>query len=221
MSAVTTDNRNVTIRYPRMELAEAQYERPIWEVLVELYAYRGNLSGVSRELGVSRPTLERWLEALGKTAMQLRAAARASEESAPMAAVRRLSGAQDRTPAEWAVLAGLQDRDQGLPGAAWLPDGGDTRPGADGVVPAKVRRRAGRPRCAASWTPAVARVSLRPEFTSSVVRAYVQGSLRGRPPLRWQYAGPVFRYEPDETGPSEFLQLGAELYRRGRSPSRR
>ena len=43
-------------------------------------------------------------------------------------------------------------------------------------------------------------VSLRPEFTSSVVRAYVDGSLRGPLPLRLQYAGPVFRYEPSADG---------------------
>ena len=56
-------------------------------------------------------------------------------------------------------------------------------------------------------------VSLRPEFTSSVVRAYVDGSLRGPPPLRLQYAGPVFRYEPsaDGSGALEYEQLGAEL----------
>ena len=56
-------------------------------------------------------------------------------------------------------------------------------------------------------------VSLRPEFTSSVVRAYVDGSLRGPLPLRLQYAGPVFRYEPsaDGSGALEYEQLGAEL----------
>src|SRR3972149_5386011 len=42
------------------------------------------------------------------------------------------------------------------------------------------------------------RVSLRPEFTSSVVRAYLQGMNRGGPlPVRWSYLGPVFRYEPE------------------------
>ena len=57
-------------------------------------------------------------------------------------------------------------------------------------------------------------VSLRPEFTSSVVRAYVDGSLRGLLPLRLQYAGPVFRYEPSANGSGalEYEQLGAELF---------
>jgi histidyl-tRNA synthetase len=59
--------------------------------------------------------------------------------------------------------------------------------------------------------PSGRRVSLRPEFTSSVVRAYVEGSLRGRLPLRWQYSGTVFRYEPDQESTREYSQLGAEI----------
>ena len=46
--------------------------------------------------------------------------------------------------------------------------------------------------------PSGRKVSLRPEFTSSVVRAYVQGSFRGKFPLRWQYSGTVFRYDSDQ-----------------------
>ena len=64
--------------------------------------------------------------------------------------------------------------------------------------------------------PAGRRVSLRPEFTSSVVNAVVDGSLTGPFPQRWQYYGPVFRYdgpgnETDRAGGLEFQQLGAEL----------
>ncbi|MDA1216183.1 MAG: ATP phosphoribosyltransferase regulatory subunit, partial [Chloroflexi bacterium] len=59
--------------------------------------------------------------------------------------------------------------------------------------------------------PSGRRVSLRPEFTSSVVRAYVEGSLRGRLPLRWQYSGTVFRYEPDQESTREYSQLGVEI----------
>lgn len=58
-------------------------------------------------------------------------------------------------------------------------------------------------------------VSLRPEFTSSVVRQYIDGSLKGPMPQRLQYRGTVFRYEGAGEGdrPSglEFQQLGAEL----------
>ena len=62
--------------------------------------------------------------------------------------------------------------------------------------------------------PAGRGVSLRPEFTSSVVRAVAEGSLSGPLPLRVQYAGPVFRYEhiSDDLGTAlEFEQVGAEL----------
>ena len=59
--------------------------------------------------------------------------------------------------------------------------------------------------------PGGRRVSLRPEFTSSVVRAYVEGSLKAQLPLRLQYCGPVFRYDAGEAGPREFYQFGAEL----------
>ena len=58
--------------------------------------------------------------------------------------------------------------------------------------------------------PSGRRVSLRPEFTSSVVQAFVNGSLKGPLPQRWVYSGPVFRYESG-SGDGEFEQLGAEL----------
>ncbi len=56
-------------------------------------------------------------------------------------------------------------------------------------------------------------VSLRPEFTSSVIRHYVEVADSLQTPVRWQYRGPVFRYETDggEGSLSEFTQLGAEL----------
>ena len=54
-------------------------------------------------------------------------------------------------------------------------------------------------------------VSLRPEYTSSVVRHYIEGN--GLPPLpvRVQYSGPVFRYEGGSGFPRQFTQVGAEL----------
>ena len=56
-------------------------------------------------------------------------------------------------------------------------------------------------------------VSLRPEFTSSVIRHYVEVADTLHVPARWQYRGPVFRYETDggEGALREFTQLGAEL----------
>lgn len=66
--------------------------------------------------------------------------------------------------------------------------------------------------------PAGRAVSLRPEFTASVAQAVIQGALKQPVPQRWQYSGPVFRYEPPSPGDSiegdgakEFHQLGAEL----------
>ena len=52
--------------------------------------------------------------------------------------------------------------------------------------------------------PSGRHVSLRPEFTSSVVQGIVDGALKGPMPQRWQYCGPVFRYEGESDGPSEF-----------------
>ena len=58
------------------------------------------------------------------------------------------------------------------------------------------------------------RVSLRPEFTSSVIRRYLQEAEEGAQsfPRRFQYAGPVFRFEPaDKGGGRQYTQVGAEL----------
>ena len=55
-------------------------------------------------------------------------------------------------------------------------------------------------------------VSLRPEFTSSVIRHFVDNEAALTPPVRWQYSGPVFRYTPAEQGSyRQFTQSGAEL----------
>jgi histidyl-tRNA synthetase len=40
------------------------------------------------------------------------------------------------------------------------------------------------------------RVSLRPEFTASAVRAYLAAVRPAGAPARWHYAGPVFRFDP-------------------------
>lgn len=53
-------------------------------------------------------------------------------------------------------------------------------------------------------------VSLRPEFTSSAIRYYLERAGTETLPLRLQYGGPVFRY--DETqGYKQFHQTGAEI----------
>ena len=64
--------------------------------------------------------------------------------------------------------------------------------------------------------PGGRRVSLRPEFTSSVIRHFVQEGDSLAPPVRLQYGGPVFRYEPDTEGAyREYTQVGAELIGEG------
>ncbi len=57
-------------------------------------------------------------------------------------------------------------------------------------------------------------VSLRPEFTSAIMRHYLERNHDvGHPSLaRWQYSGPVFRYDPGSAaGSGQFTQVGAEL----------
>ncbi len=60
--------------------------------------------------------------------------------------------------------------------------------------------------------PGGERVSLRPEFTASVIRYFVGNSRKIALPARYQYAGPVLRYEePSEGQYRQFHQVGAEL----------
>ena len=60
--------------------------------------------------------------------------------------------------------------------------------------------------------PGGRRVSMRPEFTSSVIRSFVQAGDELSLPVRWQYGGPVFRYERTAgDGHRQYTQLGAEL----------
>lgn len=59
--------------------------------------------------------------------------------------------------------------------------------------------------------PGGSRVSLRPEFTSSVIRHFIQERDSVSLPVRWQYSGPVFRYQGDDGTYNQFTQVGAEL----------
>ena len=68
--------------------------------------------------------------------------------------------------------------------------------------------------------PGGRRVSLRPEFTPSVIRHLLQEGKELSPPRRLRYAGPVFRYEQSESGTyRQFTQLGAELVGVGEVPA--
>lgn len=55
-------------------------------------------------------------------------------------------------------------------------------------------------------------ISLRPEFTASVIRTYLENEPKLALPVRWQYTGPVFRYEQLEVSEyRQFTQQGVEL----------
>ena len=57
-------------------------------------------------------------------------------------------------------------------------------------------------------------VSLRPEFTSAIMRHYLEINEDGDEPaiVRWQYCGPVFRYDTGSAADTgQFTQVGAEL----------
>ncbi len=54
-------------------------------------------------------------------------------------------------------------------------------------------------------------VSLRPEFTSSVLRSYIESEASSPLPARIQYVGPVFRYDGDEDSYRQYTQAGVEL----------
>ena len=54
-------------------------------------------------------------------------------------------------------------------------------------------------------------VSLRPEYTSSVVRHYLEADDPPLLPVRVQYSGPVFRYDDGSSARRQFTQVGAEL----------
>ena len=60
--------------------------------------------------------------------------------------------------------------------------------------------------------PGGLKVSLRPEFTSSVIRHYIEYFEDRTGPCRWRYSGPVFRYDYADGGSyRQLTQVGAEL----------
>jgi len=55
-------------------------------------------------------------------------------------------------------------------------------------------------------------VSLRPEFTSPIMRHYLENASDISLPARWQYCGPVFRFDVSHPEASrQFTQVGGEL----------
>lgn len=57
-------------------------------------------------------------------------------------------------------------------------------------------------------------ITLRPEGTAPVVRAYIENRLHGLPaPQKFYYSGPMFRYERPQKGRfRQFYQIGAEAF---------
>lgn len=57
------------------------------------------------------------------------------------------------------------------------------------------------------------RVTLRPENTAGVARAFISAKLQNALPLKYFYAGPMFRYERPQKGRQrQFHQIGVELF---------
>ena len=55
-------------------------------------------------------------------------------------------------------------------------------------------------------------LTLRPENTAGVARAFISGGLSQHLPLKYFYAGPMFRYERPQKGRQrQFHQIGVEL----------
>ena len=127
-----------------------------------------------------------------------------------MATIRRLNGTRDLAPQEWRKLSIIQRRlETFLDRRGYEVVSTPVLESTDLFL-----RKSGGELAARMYSftdPSGRRVSLRPEFTSSMVRAYVEGALDAQLPLRMQYSGSVFRYDRDESGPREFYQFGAEL----------
>ena len=57
------------------------------------------------------------------------------------------------------------------------------------------------------------RLTLRPENTAGVMRAYISAKLQNALPLKYFYSGPMFRYERPQKGRQrQFHQIGVELF---------
>lgn len=56
------------------------------------------------------------------------------------------------------------------------------------------------------------RISLRPEFTSSIIRLYIEQNNKQDSETKWSYAGPVFRYRSyGQMVLEQFTQVGGEI----------
>ena len=136
----------------------------------------------------------------------------------PAAPVRRLPGMRDLSDAACRRRLALQRRLAG-----YIRQYGYRMLDAPALEPTELfLRKSGGALAARMYSftdPGSNAVSLRPEFTASVMRHYLEST--AEPPdagaarsavARRQYAGPVFRYDPDNAAASgQFTQIGAEL----------
>ena len=133
------------------------------------------------------------------------------ESAGPVKSVPRIRGMQDVSHESWQIKRDLQDSLQKL-----MAGFGYLRLETPILEPTELFLRKSGGELASriySFTdPGSNSVSLRPEFTSSIMRHYLEHSTQIDLPVRWQYAGPVFRHDvsnPQVSG--QFTQIGAEL----------
>ena len=133
------------------------------------------------------------------------------ESAGPAKAVPRIRGMQDVSHESWRIKRDLQDSLLEL-----MAGFGYIRLETPILEPTELFLRKSGGELASriySFTdPGNNSVSLRPEFTSSIMRHYLEHATEIDLPARWQYAGPVFRHEvsnPQVSG--QFTQIGAEL----------
>ncbi|HEX5506461.1 MAG TPA: ATP phosphoribosyltransferase regulatory subunit [Thermomicrobiales bacterium] len=130
--------------------------------------------------------------------------------SPPQGPVERVRGMADVLPADYAFREGVL----GTLRRHFAAHG--YRPVDTPVVEATelFLRKSGEERAAQMYAFAYRnrQIALRPEFTASIVRAYV-AAMQGLPlPLRLSYCGPVFRYEKPQAGRSrQYTEAGVEL----------
>ncbi len=127
-----------------------------------------------------------------------------------MEKLRKLTGTEDQVDRSWAEIRRLQDCLRKL-----FDSHGYRTIETPVLEPTELFVRKGGGELANllySFTdPGGNSVSLRPEYTSSIIRWFLEGDGRAEPPVRAQYSGPVFRYAERGDGLRQFNQSGVEL----------
>ena len=126
-----------------------------------------------------------------------------------MSTIPQLPGMKDESPEQLRVRVELQDSI-----VAQLTDQGYLSIDTPIVQPAELfLRKSGGELASRMYTfddPGGNKVSLRPEFTASVIRYYIEHLSDLNLPVKIQYSGPVFRYDEKKIY-GQFNQIGAEI----------